>query len=86
MNFATSYVTGRLRGVGPNGNRLFTEIRNGGGDSLLGLVDALLPGTDASELMAVIRDDFRDHPPEDEREGRVRALSLILGSPHFQMH
>ena len=86
MNFATSYVTGRLRGVGPNGNRLFTEIRNGGGDSLLGLVDALLPGTDASELMAVIRDDFRDHPPEDEKEGRVRALSLILGSPHFQRH
>ena len=86
MNFATSYVMGRLRGVGPNGNRLFTEIRNGGGDSLLGLVDALLPGTDASELMAVIRGDFRDHPPEDEREGRVRALSLILGSPHFQMH
>ena len=86
MNFATSYVTGRLRGVRPNGNRLFREILNGGGDSLLGLVDALLPGTDASELMAVIQDDFRDNPPEDEREGSVRALSLILGSPHFQRH
>ena len=86
MNFATSYVRGQLRGVGPNGNRLFREIRNGGGDSVLGLVEALLPGTDASELMAVIQDDLRDNPPEDEREGRVRALSLILGSPHFQRH
>ena len=86
MNFATSYLTGRLRGVGPNGNRLFREILNGGGGSLLGLVDALLPGTDASELMAVIQDDLRDNPPEDEREGSVRALSLILGSPHFQRH
>jgi uncharacterized protein (DUF1800 family) len=86
MNFATSYVTGQFRGVGPDGNRLFGDIRNQGGSVLPGLVDALLPGSDASELMAVIREDLQANPPEGEREGRMRTLSLILGSPEFQRH
>ncbi len=86
MNFATSYVTGELRGVGPDGDRLFGEIRKRGGDGLPGLVDALLPGTDSSELMAVIQEDLQANPPEEENQGGVRALSLILGSPEFQRH
>ncbi len=86
MNFATSYATGDLRGVGPDGDRLFAEIRRRGGDGLAGLVASLLPGTDTSELMAVIQDELRTNPPESERESGVRALSLILGSPEFQRH
>jgi uncharacterized protein (DUF1800 family) len=86
MNFATSYVTGQLRGVGPDGNRLFREIRNRDGEFLPDLVDALLPGADASELIAVIREDLQANPPEGERGSRVRTLSLILGSPEFQSH
>ena len=86
MNFAISYATGQLRGVRPDGNLLFGGIRNRGGDVLPGLMDALLPGTDPSELMAVIQEDFRANPPDEEREGRVRTLSLILGSPQFQRH
>ena len=86
MNFATSYVTGQLRGVGPDGNRLFREIRNRDGEFLADLVDALLPGADASELIAVIREDLQANPPEGERGSRVRTLSLILGSPEFQSH
>ena len=86
MNFATSYATGQLRGVGPNGDRLFGEIRDRGGSGLPGLVDALLPGTDTVELMAIIQEDFQTNPPDDEREGGVRILSLILGSPEFQRH
>ncbi len=86
MNFATSYVTGELRGVGPDGNRLFGEMRRRGGDGLPGLVEALLPGTDASELLAIIREDLQVNPPDGEREGLLRTLSLILGSPEFQRH
>ena len=86
MNFATSYVTGELRGVGPDSDRMFVEIRKRGGDGLPGLVDALLPGTDASELVAVIQEDLQANPPEERSEGGVRALSLILGSPEFQRH
>ena len=86
MNFATSYVSGELRGVGLDSNRLFAGIRRRGGDGLPGLVTTLLPGIDASELMAVIREDLQANPPEQEREGGVRALSLILGSPEFQRH
>ena len=79
-------MTGELRGVGPDGDRLFGEIHRRGGSGLPGLVDALLPGIDASELMAVIREDLQANPPEEENEGGVRALSLILGSPEFQRH
>ena len=86
MNFATSYVTGELRGVRPDGDRLFGEIRKRDGSGLPGLVDALLPGTDWSELMAVIQEDLQANPPEEENEGGVRALILILGSPEFQRH
>ena len=86
MNFATSYVTGELRGVGPDGDRIFGEIRKRGTDGLLGLVDTLLPGTDASELVAVIQEDLQANPLEERSEGGVRALSLILGSPEFQRH
>ncbi len=86
MNFATSYVTGQLRGVGPGGNRLFGEVRERGGDVLSGLMDALLPAVDHSELMTVIQEDLQANPPAGERAGRLRALSLILGSPHFQRH
>ena len=86
MNFATSYVTGQLRGVGPDGNRLFREMGNRDGEFLPDLVDALLPGADASELIAVIREDLQANPPEGERGSRVRTLSLILGSPEFQSH
>ena len=86
MNFATSYVTGELRGVGPDGARMFAAIRNRGREGLPGLVDALLPGTNASELMTVIQEDLQTNPPEKESEGGLRALSLILGSPEFQRH
>ena len=86
MNFATSYATGRLRGVRPDGGRLFGEIRNQGGDLLSGLLDALLPGTDPSVLMEVIQEDLQANPPDNEREGRIRTLGLILGSPQFQRH
>ena len=86
MNFATSYVTGQLRGVGPDGGRLFGEIRAQGGELLPGLMDALLPGTDPSELMDIIQEDFQINPPDSQRGGRIRALSLILGSPQFQVH
>ena len=85
MNFATSYVTGELRGVGPDGDRLFTEVRQRGGDGLPGLVDALLPGIDGSEFVAIIEEDLQTNPPE-EGAGGARALSLILGSPEFQRH
>ena len=86
MNFATSYVTGELRGVGPDGKRLFAAIREAGGYGLPGLVEALLPGVDATELLAVVRDELRANPPERENEGGVRALGLVLGSPEFQRH
>ena len=86
MNFATSYVTGELRGVGPDGDRLFREIGKRGGSGLPGLTDALLPGIDSSQLIAVILEDLQANPPEEENEGGVRALSLILGSPEFQRH
>jgi hypothetical protein len=86
MNFATSYVAGDLRGVGPDGDRLFAEIRRAGGEGLPGLVRALLPGVDAGELMTVIYDDLQANPPEQEKDGGVRALGLILGSPEFQRH
>lgn len=86
MNFATSYVTGQLRGVGLNGDRLFGEVRERGGDLLSGLLDTLLPAVDHSELTTVIQEDLQANPPAGERAGRLRALSLILGSPHFQRH
>ena len=86
MNFATSYVTGELRGVGPDGNRLFGEMRTRGWDGVPGLAGALLPGTDTSELLAIIREDLQVNPPDGEREGLLRTLSLILGSPEFQRH
>ena len=86
MNFATSYVAGALRGVGPDGDRLLAEIRRAGGEGLPGLAGALLPGVDSSELMTVIHDDLQANPPEKESEGGVRALGLILGSPEFQRH
>ena len=104
MNFATSYVTGALRGVAPDGDRLRVEIRerDGGGltnvanvaslasptslASLTNLAAVLLPGTDASELIAIIQDDLEANPPEDTSQGSTRALSLILGSPEFQRH
>ncbi len=86
MNFATSYVTGELRGVRPDGNRLFGEIRRQGEDSVTGLLDALLPGTDTAELMAVIEEELQTTSPESDRESRLRVLVLILGSPEFQSH
>jgi len=86
MNFATSYATGELRGVGPDGNRLFGEMRRRGEDGVPGLAGALLPGTDATELLAIIREDLQVNPPDGEREGLLRTLSLILGSPEFQRH
>ena len=86
MNFATSYATGQLQGVGPGGNRLFGEVRERGGDVLSGLMDALLPAVDHSGLMTVIQEDLQANPPAGERAGGLRVLSLILGSPHFQRH
>ena len=86
MNFATSYVTGELRGVRPDGNRLLAEARERGRDPLAGLMDVLLPGTDTAELMAIIQQELRTNPPESQRESRVRTLGLILGSPEFQSH
>ncbi len=65
---------------------MFVEIHKRGGDGLPGLMHALLPGTDASELVAVIQEDLQANPPEERSEGGVRALSLILGSPEFQRH
>jgi hypothetical protein len=79
-------VAGELRGVGPDGDRLFDEIRRAGGEGLPGLVSALLPGVETAELMTVILDDLRTNPPEQENKGGVRALGLILGSPEFQRH
>jgi len=71
----------------PNaGDRLFDEIRRAGGEGLPGLVSALLPGVETAELMTVILDNLRTNPPEQENEGGVRALGLILGSPEFQRH
>ncbi len=86
MNFATSYVTGELRGVRPDRNRIFGEIRRRGEDSVAVLLDALLPGTDTTELMAVIEEELQTTPPESDRESRLRVLGLILGSPEFQSH
>ena len=86
MNFATSYVTGELRGVRPDSNRIFGEIRRRGEDSVAVLLDALLPGTDTTELMAVIEEELQTTPPESDRESRLRVLGLILGSPEFQSH
>ena len=86
INFATSYVAGDLPGVGPDGERLFAEIREVGEDGLTGLVSALLPGVDPTDLTNVIHDDLRENPPDRQDEGGVRALSLILGSPEFQRH
>jgi len=86
MNFATSYVTGELRGVRPDGNRLLAEARERGEDPLSGLMDVLLPGVDTAELMAIIQEELRTNPPESARESRARALGLILGSPEFQSH
>ena len=86
MNFATAYVTGELRGVGPDGDLLFGEIHKRGGDGLPGLVNALLPTSEPSELVAVILEDLQANPPQEENEGGVRALGLILGSPEFQRH
>ena len=86
MNFATSYVTGELPGLGPDGDRLFSEIHMRGGEGLTGLTEALLPGTDASELIAIIQEELQTNPPASQREGGVRALGLILGSPEFQRH
>ena len=86
MNFATSYVTGELRGVRPDRNRIFGEIRRQGDDSVAVLLDALLPGTDTTELMAVIEEELQKTPPESDRESRLRVLGLILGSPEFQSH
>ncbi|MEC7847278.1 MAG: DUF1800 domain-containing protein [Gemmatimonadota bacterium] len=86
MNFATSYVTGELRGVRPDSNRIFGEIRRRGEDSVAVLLDALLPGTDTTELMAVIKEELQTTPPESDRESRLRVLGLILGSPEFQSH
>ena len=86
MNFATSYVTGELRGVRPDSNRIFGEIRRQGEDSVAVLLDALLPGTDTTELMAVIEEELQTTPPESDRESRLRVLGLILGSPEFQSH
>ena len=86
MNFATSYVTGELRGVRPDRNRIFGEIRRQGEDSVAVLLDALLPGTDTTELMAVIEEELQTTPPESDRESRLRVLGLILGSPEFQSH
>ena len=86
MNFATSYVTGELRGVRPDRNRIFGEIRRQGDDSVAVLLDALLPGTDTTELMAVIEEELQTTPPESDRESRLRVLGLILGSPEFQSH
>ena len=86
MNFATSYVTGELRGVRPDRNRIFGEIRRRGEDSVAVLLDALLPGTDTTELRAVIKEELQTTPPESDRESRLRVLGLILGSPEFQSH
>ena len=86
MNFATSYVTGELRGVRQDRNRIFGEIRRRGEDSVAVLLDALLPGTDTTELMAVIEEELQTTPPESDRESRLRVLGLILGSPEFQSH
>ncbi len=86
MNFATAYASGQSRGVGPDGDRLFGGIRSRGGSGLSGLVDALLPGTDTVELIAIIQEDFQANPPDGERESGARILSLILGSPEFQRH
>ena len=86
MNFATSYVTGELRGVRPDRNRIFGEIRRRGEDSVAVLLDALLPGTDTTELMAGIEEELQTTPPESDRESRLRVLGLILGSPEFQSH
>ena len=65
---------------------LLAEARERGGDPLSGLMDVLLPGTDTAELKAIIQGELRTNPPGSEREGRARALSLILGSPQFQSH
>ncbi len=35
---------------------------------------------------ARIREDLQVNPPDGEREGLLRTLSLILGSPEFQRH
>ncbi len=72
--------------MGPDGDRLFAEIHGRGGDGLAGLAGGLLPGTDVSELIAVILEDLEKNPPEGEGEGGIRALGLILGSPEFQRH
>jgi len=87
MNFATSYVMGDLNGVAPDGDRLWADIPGPMAvPSLTKLAAVLLPETDTSELIAIIRDDLQANPPERPREGAVRALSLILGSPEFQRH
>jgi len=72
--------------VGPDGERLFAEIREAGEDGLSGLVSALLPGVDPTDLTNVIHDDLREHPPDRQDEGGVRALGLVLGSPGFQRY
>lgn len=86
MNFATAYVTGELKGVGPNGELLFEDIRRHAADPLEGMAAVLLPGTDPSELLAIIREDLQANPPARERDAGIRALSLMLGSPEFQRH
>ena len=87
--FRGAEIRAVLRGrtvPGPGGSRLFREVREQSGDVLPGLMDALLPATAHADLATVIREDLQENPPASERAGRMRALGLILGSPHFQRH
>jgi uncharacterized protein (DUF1800 family) len=86
MNFSTALASGSLRGVRPDGASLLAAAGAVGPTALDGLAAVMLPGTDTTELLAVIREDLERDPPGSDRQAAMRALGLILGSPEFQTH
>jgi hypothetical protein len=54
-------------------------------DSVMTVLDAMLPGTDTTRLESVVRADLEMNA-NTTRERNVRTIGLVLGSPEFQYH